>query len=180
MFKIAITNRRLTDDLLRQIEILHKSDYEYIILREKDLHEEEYIALAKGAIEISDKIILHSFIDAAMELDYKKIHLPYPLFEKNISRVKDFDIIGVSTHSADEALMCQKYGASYITYSHIFETDCKKGIAPKGLDELEKICRIISIPVYALGGINEKNAQSCIEVGAFGVCMMSESMKLGK
>ncbi len=178
MYKIAVTNRRLTDDLIRQIEILHHSDHKYIILREKDLAPKEYTALAKKAIEISDKIILHSFIDTAYELNYKKIHLPFSAFMNNLDKIKDFEIKGVSTHSIDEALTCQKYGADYITYSHIFETDCKKGLEPKGLKMLEEICKAVDIAVYALGGINEKNMQSCIEAGAFGVCMMSESMKL--
>ncbi len=178
MFKIAITNRNLTDDLLKQIEILHRSDYRYIILREKDLPQAEYTFLAKRAIDISDKIILHTFINTALELGYKKIHLPYSLFIENRDLIRDFELKGVSTHSINEALTCQNYGASYITFSHIFETDCKKGLAPKGLAELEKICKAVDIPVYALGGIDPQNALSCINVGAFGVCMMSESMKM--
>lgn len=178
MFKIAITNRKLTNNILRQIEILNSSDYRYIILREKDLLQNEYTALAKKAIEISNKIILHTFIGTALELNYKKIHLPFPLFVKSTDIIKDFEIKGVSTHSIDEALTCQIYGADYITYSHIFETDCKKGLEPNGLKKLEEICKAVDIPVYALGGINEKNALSCIKAGASGVCMMSESMRL--
>lgn len=178
MYRIAITNRYLTDDILRQIEILHNSDFQYIILREKDLPAEEYTALAKKAVGISDKIILHTFIDTALELNYRKIHLPFDLFKENIDKIRDFEIKGVSAHSVEEALYCQKNNADYVTYSHIFATDCKKGLEPKGLKVLEEVCRCVSIPVYALGGINKKNAQSCIDAGAKGVCMMSEAMRL--
>ncbi len=178
MYRIAITNRKLTDDILRQIEILQRSDYKYIILREKDMPLNEYIALAKKAIDISDKIILHTFIDAAFALDHKRIHLPFGLFRDNIAVVKDMDIKGVSAHSIEEVLYCEKNGADYVTYSHIFPTDCKKGVEPKGLKALENVCSEVNIPVYALGGINEQNAQSCIDVGAKGVCMMSQAMKL--
>ena len=66
--KIAITNRHLCKDLIEQIKKLHNSDYDYIVLREKDLIESEYIELAKKAIEISDKIILHTYISACEKL----------------------------------------------------------------------------------------------------------------
>lgn len=174
--KIAITNRKLCADILEQIEKLNKSDFDYIVLREKDLSYGEYVALAKKAIEISPKIILHSFTDACEELEYEKIHLPFEIFKKEIKRLKCYDIIGVSTHSINEAVMAEKLGASYITYSHIFDTKCKEGLEPKGLLALKEVCESINIPVYALGGINENNAQSCVDMGASGVCMMSEAM----
>ena len=177
MYKIAITNRKLTEDLLRQIEILQRSEYRYIILREKDMSQQEYTALARKTLDISDKIILHTFIETALELDYRKIHLPFDLFKENIDSIGGFEIKGVSTHSLEEAVYCMENKADYITYSHIFATDCKKGIEPKGLKALENVCKNVTIPVYALGGINEENAQSCIDVGARGVCMMSEAMK---
>ncbi len=175
MYKIAVTNRNMCTNLIDRIACL--SDYEYIILREKDLSEEDYYNLAKKAVAISNRIILHTFIDTAYRLDYKKIHLPYSVFKENIKRLKEFDIVGVSTHSVEEAVNCEKMGADYITSSHIFRTDCKKGLEPKGLVFLEKVCQSVNIPVYALGGINNSNSELCIKAGARGVCMMSQAMK---
>ncbi len=175
--KIAITNRKLCSDLLNQIKKLDSSDYSYIILREKDLTVDEYTTLAKKAIEISSKIILHYYADSCEILNYKKIHLPFNIFKKEIKRLSNFNIVGVSIHSINEALEAEALGASYITASHIFETRCKEGLEPKGLKWLSEVCNSVNIPVYALGGINEKNAQSCIDNGAFGICMMSEAMK---
>lgn len=175
MYRIAITNRHLCSNLLKRISEL--KDYEMIILREKDLSSKEYLSLAKRAVQLNSRIVLHTFIEVAEELDYKKIHLPYKVFMENIKRLKEFNIVGVSTHSVDEALNAQKFGADYITSSHIFPTDCKKDLEPRGLDFLKKVCESVNIPVYALGGINNENARLCIDVGAKGVCMMSESMK---
>lgn len=175
MFKIAITNRHLCHDILTKISTIN--DYDYIILREKDLSEQEYYSLAKKAIDINPKIILHTYIDVAIKLNYKKIHLPYQSFIDNIDKLNNFDIVGVSTHSLEEALQCQKLNADYITFSHIFDTDCKKGLEPKGLDALKQVCSSVSIPVYALGGINNDNAKLCVNYGAKGVCYMSYAMK---
>lgn len=175
MFKVAITNRFLCNNLIEKISEL--TDYDLIILREKDLSLEEYTSLAKRAVEVSDKVVLHSFIDTAKLLNYKKIHLPFKSFVENIDILKDFSLVGVSTHSVDEALEAERLGASYVTASHIFPTDCKKDLEPRGLEYLKDVCSRVSIPVYALGGINSNNAQSCIDNGAKGVCMMSEAMK---
>ncbi len=175
--KIAITNRHLCKDLIEQIKKLHNSDYDYIVLREKDLIESEYIELAKKAIEISDKIILHTYISACEKLKYYKIHLPYKLFVDNVDKLTDYTIKGVSTHSVDEASNVEKLGGTYVTASHIFVTKCKEGLEPKGVDWLNNVCNSVNIPVYALGGINSGNAKLCIDAGAKGVCMMSEANK---
>lgn len=175
MYRIAITNRNLCSDIIKKISEL--DDYDFIILREKDLSCHEYMSLAKRAIAVSSKIVLHSFIDVAEELNYKKIHLPYRDFAENISRLEGFDMVGVSTHSFEEALSCESLGADYITFSHIFPTECKKGLKPRGIESLKNVCRGINIPVYALGGINSNNIDMCIRAGANGVCLMSEAMK---
>ncbi len=176
MYKIAITNRHICNNLLSKISELERSEYNIIILREKDMPESEYLSLAKRAIGLSSKIILHSFINVSEELNYKKIHLPFNAFCQNIDRLKDFHTVGVSTHTIDEAVRAESLGADYITSSHIFATDCKKGLEPKGLEFLKNVCNSVNIPVYALGGINSENAELCIKTGAKGVCMMSQAM----
>ena len=75
-----------------------------------------------------------------------------------------------------EAKEAEKLGATYVTASPIFRTKCKEDVEPKGLYWLKEICKGVSIPVYALGGINNINARNCIEAGAEGVCTMSSAM----
>lgn len=175
--KIAVTNRNLCSDLTTQIEKLHNSNFDYIILREKDLSLEEYTALAASAIKISNKIILHTFTDAAEALKYHKIHLPFNAFVNIADKIKNYDITGVSAHTLDDTFKAQELGASYVTISPVFHTSCKPDVPPLGLNKLEYICSKLSIPVYALGGVTFENAQSCISHGAKGVCMMSQAMK---
>lgn len=174
--KVAITNRKLCTDLLEQIKKLDASDFDYIILREKDLSLEEYTALAEKALNLSPKIILHNYVQACETLDYKKIHLPLDILRAEYSRVKGYEIIGASIHSLAEAKEAERLGSTYVTASPIFRTKCKEDVEPKGLYWLKEICKGVSIPVYALGGINNINAQNCIEAGAEGVCMMSSAM----
>lgn len=69
-------------------------------------------------------MILHSYINVAKNLGVKKIHLPLRLMNENAE--KEFETVGVSVHSADEAVLAEKMGATYVTAGHIFATDCKK------------------------------------------------------
>jgi thiamine-phosphate pyrophosphorylase len=67
-------------------------------------------------------------------------------------------------------------GASYLIAGHIFATDCKKGLSPRGLDFLAAVCRVTQIPVFAIGGINDKCYPLVLKAGAAGACIMSETM----
>lgn len=175
MFKIiAITNRFLCDDFEKRLKELADNNITFI-LREKDLSEEQYTALAKRVLEFTDNFIMHTFIDVARKLGHKKIHLTMNDFLNN--DVSEFNTVGVSTHSIEEAIKAQENGASYITTSHIFATDCKKGIEPKGISFLENVCNSVKIPVYALGGINGENIELIKRSGADGACIMSHFMK---
>ena len=92
-------------------------------------------------------------------------------------RKKRFEKIGVSCHSVDDALEAERLGAAYITFGHVFATDCKKGLEPRGIEALRKVCEAVKIPVYAIGGINCENIGLVFENGAGGACVMSGFMK---
>lgn len=67
-------------------------------------------------------------------------------------------------------------GACYVIAGHIFSTDCKKGVPPRGLAFLREVTNSVSIPVYAIGGITVENSGEVFAAGAAGVCMMSQWM----
>ena len=168
---------------MEQVKIVLKTKPDFIILREKDLSEEEYLSLAKEILVLvkdsETRLILHRFKEVAKKLNYPHIHLPFKDFLSLTEEEKDFfQTIGVSTHSAEEAVMAEKLSATYVTASHIFPTKCKEGLAPRGLTYLKEVTQALSIPVYALGGIHEDNIASCTQAGADGICMMSEYMYL--
>ncbi|HSQ33465.1 MAG TPA: thiamine phosphate synthase, partial [Peptostreptococcaceae bacterium] len=67
--------------------------------------------------------------------------------------------------------------ADYILAGHIFTTDCKKDLAPRGLDFLQNIRKNISIHLVAIGGINQYNIKDIYNVGANGAAVMSLIME---
>lgn len=76
---------------------------------------------------------------------------------------------GISCHSLEELHKAQSQAFDYAFYSPIFKTKSHPEALPIGLELLKKACEEISIPVFALGGVNEKNEISCLNAGAFGI-----------
>lgn len=183
MYKIiAVTNRHLCEgDYFKQIERIASSNVEHIILREKDMPEKEYKELAEIVLSICSQYrkscILHTYVNVAKELKAENIHLPLPELRCQQGQLESFKIIGTSIHSLEEAWEAEQLGASYITAGHIYQTDCKKDLPSRGLDFLESVCREVSIPVYAIGGITLDKMPEIIAQGATGGCIMSGCMK---
>ncbi|MDE6086980.1 MAG: thiamine phosphate synthase [Oscillospiraceae bacterium] len=173
---LCVTNRKLCEgDFLTRIRELAKSEIP-TILREKDLPESAYQELARQAFQENPELILHSFVQTAQELQVKNIHLPMHLF-RNLEHPGNFSKIGVSVHSVQEAEEAEELHADYLIAGHIFQTDCKKNLPPRGLQFLEEVCRSVRIPVYAIGGISAGNIGAVRDAGASGACIMSGFMQ---
>ena len=183
---IAVSNRKLcARPFLKQMERVCQVKPQAVILREKDLSEEEYRILAEEVLSVCKKheipCILHKFWKIALELECTSVHLPLPELRKIPKEVKEqFQRIGTSVHSVEDAKEAEELGVSYMTAGHIYATDCKKGLPPRGIDFLKEVCSAVTIPVYAIGGIHAGTGQiqEVMECGASGVCIMSEMMRI--
>lgn len=178
----CVTNRTLCrENFLDRVEKLAAAHPAGIILREKDMNEEEYSVLAETVLKICKKYntvcVIHSFTETAKKLNCKAFHVPLPVLRKMSDMDKKrFVILGASCHSLEDALEAERLGCTYITAGHIFNTDCKKGMPGRGFKFLQNICESVSIPVYAIGGIDEKNIEEIRTAKAAGACIMSSAM----
>ena len=179
---ICVTNRTLCrGDFLSRIEAIAGSKPAAIILREKDLTEEEYRALASQVMTTCARqqvpCILHYHKKVAEQLKASALHVPLPVLREMTSQErKAFQMLGASCHSVSEAMEAEALGCTYLVAGHIFATDCKKGLEPRGLFFLREVCKSVRIPVYAIGGINSENIRLVKEAGAKGGCIMSGLM----
>lgn len=178
---IVVTNRKLcSDDFFQRIYQVAKGKPYAIMLREKDLNLDEYEDLAVKLKEICNrlhvKLIINQNITIAAKLKLANIHLSIGDLRNDKNDLSVFTQIGVSVHSLEEAKEAQELGASYLIAGHIFSTDCKKGVPPRGLSFLREICDSVSIPVFAIGGITKDKVKDVVKTGAKGVCIMSEAM----
>ena len=182
---ITVTNRKLSSrPFMEQMERVVKLHPKAVILREKDLSEEEYAELAAQILTLCKQYqvpcMLHTYLETARKLQHPYIHLSLFLLKENSEKLSDFLAVGCSIHSVEEAKEAQKLGATYLTAGHIYTTDCKKDLPPRGLDFLREICNAVTIPVYAIGGIHAgtRQIQEVMDCGASGACNMSEMMRI--
>ncbi|ELJ8027022.1 TPA: thiamine phosphate synthase [Campylobacter jejuni] len=179
---IAISDRKCVEiDFLKQIEKLAKAKVDAIVLREKDLSEFEYYDLAKEVLSICAKqkvtCFLHFFDRECLKLGHRYFHAPLSLLRKEPKLTKYFHILGTSVHSKEELLEAMSYKVNYAFVGHIFESSCKMGLEPKGIDFLKSLLEFSQIPLYAIGGINAQNIENFKDINVLGVCMREILMK---
>lgn len=137
-------------------------------LRDKKASIGQYYNMAKQIAPICRKagvtFIVNDYLDVCMALDADGIHIgqddiPVPVARKLLGNGK---IIGLSTHSFDQAMKGIRSGADYISVGPIFSTASKPNTKPLGIDLLRRISSAINksskpVPFVAIGGINKDN-----------------------
>lgn len=145
-----------------------------IQLREKRLSAKLlfHLTLAVAALtrRSDTRLLVNDRADIALAARADGVHLAANSIGADVIR-KNFPpgfIVGVSTHSLDAAVDASKQGADFVVFGPVFGT-VGKG-QPRGLDELRNMCdRLRPFPVVGLGGIDETNFESVLEVGASGI-----------
>lgn len=182
---LVITSRKRFEgeaDFLKQIEKIAAAKPFGIVLREKDLPVKEYSALARKVRDIcrsaGASLIVHGHPEVARELGIPALHMPLDALGKMSSEErKEFDVLGASCHSVEDVLRAKALGCDYVTAGHVYATDCKPGLPPRGADFLAEVCGPAApMPVFALGGLTPARAPEVRRAGAAGFAMMSSAM----
>lgn len=121
--------------------------------------------------------IINDDVDLAMIVEADGVHLgqkDLPVSE--VRRILGDDyIIGLSTHSPQQALAAEKKDIDYIGVGPIFSTDTKDDVCEAlGLEYLEYVVNNINLPFVAIGGIKERNISSVYNKGARCISLVSE------
>lgn len=178
---ICVTHRLLCpDDFLERLDRIAAQHPYAIVLREKDLSESDYEALARDCLRICQKhdvpLNLNSQIAVARRIGCDGIHLPFHLLLQHKNELGDFSRVGVSLHSPEEAAQLADTPATYVQAGHVFPTDCKAGVPPRGLSFLRAVCQATDLPVFGIGGITAERYPAVLQTGAAGACIMSGLM----
>lgn len=122
------------------------------------------------------RILVNDRLDIALAAHAGGVHLgerSLPPEEAHRLRrwlaLEDF-LIGVSCHSPEAAEEAERGGADYLFFGPVFATPAKAAYGePQGLDRLSEVCRAVTLPVLAIGGITPENAAACLSAGASGI-----------
>ncbi len=178
-------SRKAQELLLSKIEAAAAAGVDWIQIREKDLSGRDCGLLTREALQRAAKstarnaaptlILVNDRQDVALSERAGGVHLgedSLPLLEaKRLSNAQGQDfLIGVSCHSLEAARSAASGGADYLFFGPVFATPSKAAFgAPQGLDRLADVCRAVTIPVLAIGGITLANASDCLAASASGI-----------
>ncbi len=179
----AIPETSSTSALERKIRENISAGVDWIQIREKDLSARDLVELTRRAVHFARespeacRIVVNDRADAAIVTRADGVHLG----ENSIgiqearrlvadkSPGENFQI-GVSCHSLQGVQGAVEGGADYVFFGPIFSTPSKAAFGePQGLTHLQEVCRTVSVPVLAIGGITLENARSCLAAGAAGI-----------
>jgi thiamine-phosphate pyrophosphorylase len=172
--------------LLRQAFRWAADGIDFIQLREKDLRAADLAVLARKILSIiasaasSTKLVINSRPDIAMASGAHGVHLTAGPDELTPTQVRTLyalsnrpaRVITISCHTLEDVHRARVNQADAILFAPVFEKIVAGNIITpgQGLDQLRAACLAASpIPVYALGGVTQTNARSCLDAGAAGI-----------
>jgi len=141
-------------------------------------------SMVEEAIKVKEEckgkaiLLIDDRIDVALAADADGVHLGQKdMAYQAARRLLGEKIIGLSTHSLNEAKEAESIGADYIAVGPIFETNTKKDAGPPvGINLIKEVSENLSIPIVAIGGIKLDNAKDIIDAGATTFCAISATV----
>ena len=177
----AVTDRSWlrNQTLYEQVEEALRGGATFIQLREKKLGYDEFLEEAKQIPKLCQEYkvpcVINDNVEIAKQIGADGVHVGQDDMESGKVRtlLGEDKIIGVSAHNVEEALLAQANGADYLGVGAVFNTTSKDDVSTLNHEVLKEICKAVSIPVIAIGGINEENVLKLAGTGICGVAVIS-------
>ena len=168
MIRYYITDRR-QGDVVSCAQRAIAAGVEMIQIREKDLPGRELLELVCRIRDLAagtpTRILVNDRLDIALAAEIEGIHLPANGLPP--ARVRPLvKVLGVSTHSVQEAIDAERAHSDFVVFGPIFDTPGKTAV---GVEALSEITSRVKIPVLAIGGIARENTPEVLAAGAAGI-----------
>lgn len=164
---------------LEQIETVLQSGATLLQLREKDLPENEFLEEAKAVKRLTDRygvpLIINDNVHVALACNAAGVHVGQQDMEAQNVRalLGENKIIGVTAKTVEQAQKAEQAGADYLGSGAVFGTLTKPDALPMTMERLRDITQSVSIPVVAIGGIEEHNLMMLKGSGVAGAAVVS-------
>jgi thiamine-phosphate pyrophosphorylase len=182
MLLYAITDRgwlKPGETLEEQVEQVLSAGVTCLQLREKELSQEEFLALAKKIKPICAKydvpLIINDNVAVAKEADADGVHIGQD--DMTIAQARAIlgreKWIGTSVHNLEEAQAAWEAGCDYFGSGAVFGSHTKPDVTVLTPERLKAVCHATPLPVVAIGGINAQNVTALAGTGIAGIAVIS-------
>lgn len=181
MLLYVVTDRTWLGEnsLIDQVEDAIEAGATFVQLREKNISFDEFVLEAVQLKKLTDQygipFVVNDNVEVALAANADGVHVGQSDRDAREVRAligKD-KIMGVSAVTVEQAVLAEQSGADYIGVGAVFATSTKKDADVVPLETLKKICKAVSIPVVAIGGICEENILQLKGSGVDGVAVIS-------
>ena len=177
----AITDRHWLNGqtLKSQVEKALKGGATMIQIREKDLNEKDFLLEAEELLALCRSynvpFIVNDNVELAVKIGADGVHVGQSDMNARDVRalIGNDKILGVSTQTVEQALFAQECGADYLGVGAVFPTGSKDDAEVLDRKTLMDICKAVSIPVVAIGGITKDNVRELKGTGIAGFSVIS-------
>lgn len=151
----------------------------FVQLRENELDQDaffqEAIEIQKLCCEYQIPFIINDNVDIALHIDADGVHVGQSDMEAGNVRklLGNNKILGVSAQTVEQAILAENQGADYLGVGAVFHTGSKDDADDVSFETLQAICKAVSIPVIAIGGISQDNVMKLSGSGICGVAVIS-------
>jgi thiamine-phosphate pyrophosphorylase len=145
---------------------------------EQDLYRNA-LNLRKITRDFNAVFIVNDHPEIASAVDADGVHLGQD--DLPVQKARDMlgmeKLIGLSTHTVEQAVNAESSGADYIGFGPIFHTATKDAGSPRGIPILHQLKQQVQIPIVAIGGITPENVRAVLEAGIDAVAVASAILK---
>ena len=168
---VLIDGRENTGKFQRLVEQLLEAQTEVIQLRDKNLDDRTLLSRAELLCKLSrgttTKAIINDRADIAKLALADGVHVGQE--ELTVQQARGVlgvgKLVGVSTHSIDQARQAVRDGADYIGVGPTFPSRTKNFTQFAGLDLVREVAAEITLPAFAIGGIDLQNVSEVASAG---------------
>jgi thiamine-phosphate pyrophosphorylase len=166
-------------DLVELLALALAGGSRMIQLREKEWPSGRLLPLAEkmraACAAAGATFIVNDRVDLALAVGADGVHLGQDDLPARAARplLRPGMILGISTHSVEQARTAQADGADYVAVGSMFATTSKADFQLVGPDLMRKLRGEIRVPLVGIGGITPDNVSEVIQAGADGVAVIS-------
>ncbi|MEG1610124.1 MAG: thiamine phosphate synthase [Bilophila sp.] len=184
LYALTDSNLSLGRPVIEVARALLDSGIKILQYREKDKKAGQMLlecqALRRLTNEAGACFIVNDYVDIAILCEADGVHvgqedLPVPEVRRLLREAGREMLVGLSTHTPEQARADEAVGAYYIGVGPIYATQTKKDVcAPVTLDYLDWVAAHSPLPFVAIGGIKRHNIAEVTAHGAKCCALVSE------